>query len=686
MAVSDVDQALQRWAAQADEAQLDAGPTLTDLGGVAAVLREADALVRGPQLPYLLQALAHVSDLPDPEREALVSAAVRGLQKPHAAWTVSESVDVLCSSSALLDIMGRQAARTLATQAEDALSGDVAPAFAQPAIAGLLRLCLAGQCSPHRLLLLLTEISGQEPVEALERLPLLIGVAHDHFPDNGLLDVLCLLENHPTLSPAARADAGFELAIGELRRALEASDRAEATEAMRRALFRFTELDRIQEARLDARAYAAAVESVLAFSADSDGSAGPSRLEVEAGAARLEQAVVQLQAWHGRMSELPWLSARGLGQGAWAKLVHSLRTAAAHLDQPSWYSPAAALGDLLRVYEASRSVHSRMAGSASDGHGLALLIPPAVEAPFVQREGLFHHLQQALSLDPAFSGHPDARALLAAVQQGRALAAGSEGVVPGKALQGRPGLSTLFGSAPVPDGVDPVLLDRLEGLVQQAARGFTPTGHARVDEKMDSLLGVLRTSPAWKAPDSTYFTVLLEHFLRFLHDRFDGQADLYGDRTAYLGPAPDKPDGSPGTWPEKAVQDDIHQHLSGLLTPGTIQREVIDVASGRTDVTYTPGPGQRLVIEVKRRKTKAERKAVERDYLAQAANYTVTGPPFGMLLVGDHSNHAAGYSDFDDRLWITRYARSATEVPRLIVVGVLPIGRPTPSALRMPAR
>ncbi|MFF0484985.1 hypothetical protein [Streptomyces sp. NPDC004435] len=684
--MSDVEQALQRWAAQADEAQLDAGPTLADLGGAPSVLREADTLVRGPQLPYLLQAVAQdAAGLPGPEREALTAAAVRGLKDPYAAWVVSEAVDVLCSSPVLLDAMGRQAARALATQADDALSGDVGPAFAQPAIAGLLRLCLAGQGSPHRLLLLLTEISGQEPAEALERLPLLIGVAHDHFPDAGLLDVLSLLENQSSLSPAARADAGFELAVGDLRRALGAPDRAEAAEAMRRALFRFTELDRTQEARLDARAYAAAVDCVLAFSAGSDKDAEASRPEVEAGAARLETAVAQLQAWRGRMYELPWLSARGLAQGAWARLVHGLRTAAGHLDQPSWYSPASALGDLLGVYEASRSVHSCMAGPAPDGGGLALLIPPAVEAGFVRREGLFHHLQQALSIDPVFSGHPDAQALLSAVQRGRALAAGSEGVVPGKAWRGRPGLSTLFGSVPVSDGIDSALLDRLEGMVQQAARGFTPTGHARVDEKMDSLLDILRTSPAWKAPDSTYFTVLLEYFLRFLHDRFDGQADLYGDRTAYLGPAPNKPDGSAGVWPEKVVQDDIHQHLSGLLTPGTVQREVIDVASGRTDVTYTPEPGRRLVIEVKRRKTKAERKAVERDYLAQAANYTVTGPPFGILLVGDHSSHAAGYSDFDDRVWIARYARSATEVPRLIVVGVLPIGRPTPSALRMPA-
>ncbi|MFB6480512.1 hypothetical protein ACFCXF_27605 [Streptomyces virginiae] len=104
------------------------------------------------------------------------------------------------------------------------------------------------------------------------------------------------------------------------------------------------------------------------------------------------------------------------------------------------------------------------------------------------------------------------------------------------------------------------------------------------------------------------------------------------------------------------------------------------MASGRTDVTYTPQPGRRFVIEVKRCKAKAPPELVERDYLAQAANYRATGPPFGMLLVGDHSNHQVGYSDFGDREWITSYARIITEVPRLIVIGVLPIGRPTPSA------
>ncbi|MEV4124196.1 hypothetical protein [Nocardia sp. NPDC049707] len=172
--------------------------------------------------------------------------------------------------------------------------------------------------------------------------------------------------------------------------------------------------------------------------------------------------------------------------------------------------------------------------------------------------------------------------------------------------------------------------------------------------------------------------------MRFLYDRFDAQADYYGTRTEYLGPAPKKNDGTTDYWDEKRVQDDLHQHLAGILTPATIQRELIDVASGRTDVTYTPEPGSRFVAEVKRRTTKWTRDSIEKSYLAQAANYTATGPPFGLLLVGDHSSHAAGYPSVQDNVWIIRHARSATEIPRLIVAGILPIGRPTPSALRIP--
>ncbi|MFF1872806.1 hypothetical protein [Kitasatospora herbaricolor] len=679
-----VDQTLQDWASRASDDELEAGPSLADLGGTEAVLAEADLLATGPLLPYLLTALGRDLDTVNGEQAGqLLDAAARGLREPQAAWVLADAIDVVCTHPALATHLGNRTVRDLAGHAEAALAGDGDAALAQPAVAGLLRLAVAQMATPHRLLALLAEITGDEPPDALERLPILVGVAHDHFGDDALLDVLSALENQSDLPPGTRADASFELAVRDVRTALEASDRSAVEEHLRRALMRFKDLDRTHEARLDARAHAAALNAVLAFGELDQPPAAPAEQRLAEAANQLDAATAHVAAWTRGMHQLDWLSARALTQSAWSRLTTSLRTARAHLDQPSWYDPAGALGDLLDVYVASRSIHTAPAGGSS---GLTALVSPTVEAAFVRSDGLLHHLEQALATDPQFADSPDARALHEAVQAQRHAPAPAGQVVPGKALAGRPTLAGLFrtDASALRDDLDPQFLDRIEQLLQQQSKGYTPTGNARFDAHLETLLEELATSPDWKPRDSAYFTTLLEQFLRFLYDRFDAQADYYGARTAYLGPCPAKPDGSPDHWDEKHVQDDLHQHLAGTLTPGTVQRELIDVASGRTDVTYTPEPGSRFVAEVKRRDTRWTPERIKKKYIAQAANYTATGPPFGVLLVGDDSGHASGYRSIKDSVWIIHHARSTTEVPRLIVTGVLPIGRPTPSALRMP--
>ncbi|WSB84138.1 hypothetical protein OHA60_10365 [Streptomyces cellulosae] len=397
-----VDQFLQQWAAQASDEELDRGPDLVDLGGVETVLPEADEAAAGPQLPYLLTALARsLQELAPDTRGQLADAALKGLRTPHAAWTLAEAVDALCGWSPLLDLLGRQTARVLADHAEDALAGITPAAFAQPAVAGLLRLCLAGKANPHRLLTLLTEITGQESPEALERLPVLIGITHDHYPDAGLVAVLSALHNHPDLPTAVRADAGYELAVVELRRALDASDRTVIEAGLRQALLRFSELDRTQEARLDARAYASALEAVLAFLPEASASAEP-RHDLAAAADRVEQTLQQVYAWRGRMHQLDWLSARGLTESAWSRLAENLRTAQHQLAQPSWYSPATAFkrppgglphqprralphGRLRRIWPGTRSAHFPHNGSR-------LRTPRRLDA-------------RALTLDPGHTRH-----------------------------------------------------------------------------------------------------------------------------------------------------------------------------------------------------------------------------------------------------------------------------------------
>ncbi|MFK8843626.1 hypothetical protein [Streptomyces sp. Ac-502] len=505
-----VDQALQEWASRASDEELDAGPRLEDLGGADTVAAEADSLAAGPQLPYLLTALAHGLDtIPAEQAAPLLAAAARGLRHPHSAWVLADALDVVCTKPGLAARLGNRIVRDLATLAEGALTGDCDAALAQPAITGLLRLAVAGG-SPHRLLALLTEITGREPADALERLPILIGITRDHFADTGpLLDVLGILENQPDLTAATRADASFELALADERTALEAADRATAEEQLRRALMRFTELDRTHERRLDARAHAAAIQAVLAFADLENDPTGDNsaRQRLADAACQLDATAAHLTAWTGRMHQLDWLSARSLTQSAWSKLVTTLNTAQAHLDQPSWYNPADALHDLLQVYLTSRSIQSATHGSL----GLTALISPAVEAPFVRSQGLLHQLELALTHDPQFTDHPDAQTLYDAVRQRRKQSAGEPPrpeAVPGKALEGRPALAALFRSdaTGLREDVDPHQLDRLEQLAHLLTKGYTPTGNARVDTHLENLLDILTTSPAWKPADSHYFT------------------------------------------------------------------------------------------------------------------------------------------------------------------------------------
>lgn len=375
------------------------------------------------------------------------------------------------------------------------------------------------------------------------------------------------------------------------------------------------------------------------------------------------------------MAQPVWLEARGHAEAAWAHLASTITTAALRLDEPSWLDAGAVLASVLDVYQAARAI--RATGDTTSA-GMETIVAPAVEAAFIRQDGLLHHLRQALQIDPAIAGHPDATRLVQAIDVRISAGAGDGRGPPGKHLAGYPRLASLAIADP---GTDPALLDVLDQTIEAHERGYALTGNVQMNTQLHMLHATLSRSSAWVAPASLHFFSLVGQLLRFLHSRFDAQADLLGTRTAYLG-LPER--GS--TWLEKHVQDDFYEHLVGVFPPGTIQRELIDVASGRTDIVYTPQPGLRFVVEVKRELDNAEPASVEQKYLPQAANYTATGPPFGVLLVGDHSDHRAGYSALDDRVWVAQCSRSATETPRLIVVATLPIGRPTPSDLKTPRR
>ncbi|OXM72806.1 hypothetical protein CF166_13345 [Amycolatopsis sp. KNN50.9b] len=354
---TDTEQALQEWATAATEAQLEAGPTLDDLRGVESVLADAEVVCRGPQLPYVMQAVASgLSDLGGGQASELLQAISAGMRDPDSGWVLTDAIDVLCEHNLLLDRLARDAARVFYNHAETALRDESRVELAHPSLTGLLRLALSKHIPQHRLLSLLSEVTGNEPPEALERLPVVIGLAHDHFGDADLLDVLALLADNRRLGPATRADAIFELGLAHVHIALAQHDGAAARRDLERAFMRFNFVAKHYEARFDARAFAASVEGILAFNdlAEEDAAAAVNRLQkaVEL----LESSVATLHAWNSGHHDMPWLTARGQALAAWAGLIITLQAAAQHLVQPSWYDAAAALEELMDVYLASRAV------------------------------------------------------------------------------------------------------------------------------------------------------------------------------------------------------------------------------------------------------------------------------------------------------------------------------------------
>ncbi|WP_416960296.1 hypothetical protein [Streptomyces sp. Agncl-13] len=666
-----VENTLSAWSRTATHDQLEAGPSLDDLGGPAAVAAEASQLATGPLLGVLATATAHT--LADPSRQSLTSitqALQHGLTHPHSAWTLAEALDTICNHPALLQAMDpKHLSRLLARHAEEALTAQASAHLARPALAGLLQLAITDRCNPHQLLLLLTDLDATEPADALEMLPVLLGVAYSHFGDPALLTTLNRIEQQPQLPAPVRTDACFELALAQIRHAAQATHGPQARDHLDHAGLRLHHVIDRSESRPDAHAWLAALQIVDAFSPDR-------RSLPDDALHRLNQATAHHQAWTARLGDLPWLAARGCAQAAWHRLATRLHTAAAHLSQPSWYEAARTLADVLDVYRATHAVHTT--GTAP---GLHALVHPAITDAFTRNAALLHHLRQALEHD--FAGHPDATVLHQAVSDSISTYGHPQSppVFP-TALADYPHLHSLVnrtGTA-LSTPTDPLMLDRLERSLTQRHQATAHHGLGLFDQHLRALLGQMERHPAFTPPVDGYLSGLVENFLEFLYQRMDSQPDLYGDRTAYLGPCP--PGHNRRHWPEKALQDDYHQNLVAAFPHGTIRRETPDRGGGRSDLEYEPRPGIRFPIEVKRRTASSAPADVHTAHLAQTANYTATNVPFALLVVGDHSRHPGGYSAIDDRVWTTLHARSPTEVPRLIVIGVLPIGRNTPSRTR----
>ncbi|MEU6945531.1 hypothetical protein ABZ957_09880 [Streptomyces sp. NPDC046316] len=200
-------------------------------------------------MAYLIQVTAHYLQQAEIEEAApLCDAVISGMRRQdnHAAF--ASAADTLAARPALARTLGTPLARAMLARlnaARDAGDDLTAALIGAEAADCLVQLTLAGITRPAQLLGALdeaTEDAAALPEPFAVRLPRLLGILDAHHPTAGLRDALerCLALDHTC------RDAAFELALADLRQAIEhagASTMAADLVQVRRRLAELLALD-----------------------------------------------------------------------------------------------------------------------------------------------------------------------------------------------------------------------------------------------------------------------------------------------------------------------------------------------------------------------------------------------------------------------------------------------------------
>ncbi|MFB6977418.1 hypothetical protein [Streptomyces scopuliridis] len=672
-----MDERISAWARTAAPDQRRAGPTLDDLGGLDEVLTHTDYLTSGPFLGILVSAAAN--EPPDtPLPSALGDAIIKGLASSTRHLAFAEAVDALATHPRLVGDLGTKATRTLLRRLTDAQDAGDDPATAligAEAAECLVQLTLVGIATPAQLLGamdMVTEDTAALPTEFASRLPRLLGVLDAHHPGAGLREALkrCLIPEHTF------RDAAFELALSDVRTALEQDNYHAMVEQLTVCKQRLAELTAVAPDRLDAQIYLAGIDGLLGLSAPD----APTRVAEAAQA--LHDRLQHYRAWRIRTSTPAWAKGRQDDITAWYELTVLLDHAAQHMgDEDPWYTHGhGILTALLRAYTAHHTV--KVLTGAPAEQVVETLVTPVIEDAFLRRENRFRILEHALTHDEELRDDEAAQRLFASLNARLNSPAFHEpggGGDPGKARRW-PQLARQLPSefAAFADQNSEHVLDRLELALRDSEEFLLSMTDAKYSRLMDELIVRLEKSRDWIAGVAEPFQVLLEATVRFAFLCYDVGRKMGGGYTEYLR-ARDK-DGKK----QKVDEALFHQHYREFLAVTALFRvaqfEVIDKAGGRTDVLVT-FPTAYFNVECKIEEKDASKDGL-RTYVAQAAEYQNAGPSFAILLALDKTVGKEGAANLFDSIWIEEVQRPGELEPCLVVVVRVPGGRESPNDLR----
>lgn len=621
-------------------------PTLSDLGGVDAVLADQNNVVVSPFFDVLIRAIANGTCK---EKAALADLILEGFNKLDLPSVFRDAVDALLGAKDLWALLDERIVETFVKRIGERVSQRESLVAAY-ALEGLLRCALQHRPTQLKVLSILYDLEADDGDLFMPHAVRIVGIAYHAWNEKDLLEVLVRLQ----ASEEAADEVAFELAMIAFADALDASDLVGIQEGMRQARDRFGSVLRRDPHRLDAALHVAVIDLVLKLFVEKT-----ERLDeqIEALGRLLAERHDLLQTGH-----IPeWLNPRVDRELEWWELLRVLRRVDAKLRRPSWTDAAQVMEQVLSIYRCEQTL--------AIGGALDQLFAPRIEAAFIRQEGLAAHLDDLLAdINWLSAQRPVAERLRSQI------ARVDNGDPPTRLEQeggAFPRLNAALRHREATGQIPDEMAITLEAALRDKEMFYRCKGSSEVQSICRKVSEALIDAADYHSDVRYAFDELTRQVVAFCMDRQNADLAQLGPRGEYLRRADAI---------ENDLQRDLRQWLRGNMTSVKVLPEVPGVATGRTDLFVDFGAVQ-FVIELKRHHGVVDDGAA-RDYRAQAVAYQATGPKLGMLGILELVKRSGPPPSLQECVWTDAYVPEGSELTRHLVIFRVPGMLKVPSKMK----
>jgi hypothetical protein len=585
-------------------------------------------------------------------------ADLRGIAPLHMDdFTLMETIDVLDACRPLPDQGDEISFSSFLAKAQD-LS---LPALTRGIAAeGSFRWAASNRRWQLRLLDFMLGVSANENPEFVRRIAKLGGIAHSHWHESELLGKLTEFAK----VAEATADASFELGMASLMEGIDADVSGAALSAFEKAKAWFKKSLEHSETNPEAKLFLDCLNLITAYQSATDGQVFTETRN------RISSSAFELSAWFSTQGSPSWLGARRLEAVYWNQLALALEGLHHHLEETSWWEPAAVIEQyVLAVYGANRCILRRGLNGT-----INTLLRPRITASLARHHGQAYQLKTWLKKNLSHEWAPEAQRLLTEVERS---ASGMDFPAnPSDAVIEQVSIAALIDKAHLPESTKRIVVQVICNAVSIHADNLTS---AEIDIIEDAVKSAERNLDYQTNPHARrLFDSVLIWLVRFLYNRLEmTKAD---DPTVeYLY---ERADG------KNAVEDALQADFFRWLTTNAAGSELepTNIGGGRADILLKSS-SERVVIEVKRELRDSSFDALAAWYQAQTTDYQNVSVRLGFLLVLDLTiKNNEGTPHIRSLIRTRSVQRTGEDHPRLLVIAKVPGNRKRPSDLTKAAK